>query len=80
MVTHVILLACKDRHYFLYCKILGHKKPLLVEWFLKWSRDRDILLLKRCQLSPATSGVCPDSQNGCSDGAKIGKDFDIETK
>jgi hypothetical protein len=31
------------------------------------------LLLKRCQLSPATSGFCPDSQNGCSDGAKIGK-------
>jgi hypothetical protein len=47
------------------------KKPLLVEWFLKWSRDRDVLLLKRCQLSPATSGFCPDSQNGCSDGAKI---------
>ena len=38
---------------------------------LKWSRDRDVLLLKRCQLSPATSGFCPDSQNFHSDGAKI---------
>ena len=50
MVTHVILLACKDRHYFLYCKILGHKKPLLVEWFLKWSRD---LRRRRPELSRA---------------------------
>jgi hypothetical protein len=40
--------------------------------FIQWSRGGDVLLLKRCQLSPATSGFYPDSQNPCSDGANIG--------
>ena len=41
---------------------MKNNKPL-IEW-LKWSRVGFGLL---------PSGFCPDSQNGCSDGAKIGK-------
>ena len=39
----------------------------------KMEQGRWCLTPKRCQLSPAFAGFCPDSQNGCSDVAKIEK-------
>ena len=41
-------------------------------WLLKWSSVGDVLLRSGVNKVLLLAGFCPDSQNRCSDGAKIG--------
>ena len=40
-------------------------------WLLKWSSVGDVLLRSGVNKVLPLAGFCPDSQNRCSDGAKI---------